>query len=346
MFKINSDRDIGNDLLRALAIFCVILTHTTADWDKFHNNVYSDLYSIIRPLFNIWIPLFLIISGYYIGRTEIKTFSDYRLFLCRRLSRIFLPYLIICLILFAPKIYSGEANVFDFTINLMKGSILYPYYFIPILIKFYLLYPVLLKLLKNYVVSILSILLFTTLFLYVEMTTDPFRIKQFWLSGFLFRKSVQVTWMLFFFIGIIFRRNNFLSNMKFFLKQGLKFGSYYLFSTCILVFLYSIFISNSFITMTVLALLLFILVNYYEGSYKLSQLKYFVLLGQGAYTIYLFHEPYLGLFTSWFYKTYTEMESLPLLAQGPLVCMAIFFPLCIRWLFYNIFPRQAKYIVG
>ena len=129
------------DLLRLISIIAVIAIHTTT---KTIQSVGGDLRLVPGTLFlnqtvRFAVPLFFLISGFVL---EISSPPDINFwsYLKKRLGRIFIPYLVWSLIYYF-FIYPG--NTLSFPHILLIGGASYQLYFIPSLLIFYLIFPLL-----------------------------------------------------------------------------------------------------------------------------------------------------------------------------------------------------------
>lgn len=337
-----SKRDIGNDILRGLAIICVVLIHTTAHWDKQfpENNIYGVSYSIFRPILTIWGSVFLFISGYYIGKTQINNPSDYWIFLKKRMSRILIPYVIWSTVLFIFGFFSGKYDLVDLPLGIMFGRLNYPYYFIPILVKFYLAYPIFYFLTKKRLMAISAFFLLSLLYIYAAIGRDLFGIKDFWVTGILFRKTIQAQLSIFFFAGILIQKG-YLSSWT---KINLTHRRILSLMFCAFTLGFS-FVFNEIVVLFAMSLILFIN-SYISEKSSNSLTRSLAYLGERSYTIYLLHEPSLGL-TSKFMRIFAPMlSSYPIIEQIPFIAVALGSPLMQFWILQKLIGSKARYIVG
>ena len=126
------------DALRVLAILAVVLIHAAT---KPLEIAHYDLLHAFWPLFwhqitRFAVPLFFFISGFLL---ELTYKGDYRQYLQKRLSRIFLPYLTWSAIYYY-FVYPWHSE--SFLNALINGTASYQFYFIPAILLFYLLFPV------------------------------------------------------------------------------------------------------------------------------------------------------------------------------------------------------------
>lgn len=139
---------ISIDALRVLAILAVILVHqTTTTLQVLDHNVGSAPFSLFfNQASRFAVPLLFLISGFVLELNNKSDFS-YLTFFKKRAARVLVPYLFWSLVYFAiwqglsvEKIISA-----DFLFHLVNGTSGYHLYFIPTLIIFYILFPILHK---------------------------------------------------------------------------------------------------------------------------------------------------------------------------------------------------------
>lgn len=138
--------NVAIDLLRIISISAVVLIHTTTRTLEASS---FDLNRIPWTLFlnqaaRFAVPVFFIISGFVL-KLNYDNHADYKQFLKKRFSRVLLPYLFWSLIYFFfifPK-HGVQIFSFKFLDMLLIGSASYQLYFIPTLIIFYALFPLL-----------------------------------------------------------------------------------------------------------------------------------------------------------------------------------------------------------
>lgn len=149
------------DIYRALAIMGVLHVHSTsfAAGEQALNSPYYYWLNWINIFFKFGTPSFIFLSSFvlfynYYGRPVTRSLigNFYR----RRLKYILLPYMLASLGYYALTLYvNGELtqqpleNLSSFTGALLSGSAYAHLYFVFISIQFYLLFPLLLKLLQS-----------------------------------------------------------------------------------------------------------------------------------------------------------------------------------------------------
>lgn len=129
------------DALRIIAILAVIAIHTTTkNLDLVSHDLKDNLLIFIfNQLVRFAVPLFFMISGFVLELTS-SVKINYFTYLKKRLNRIFLPYLFWSAVYYF-FIYTYHSTSYFF--NLLDGSAAYQLYFIPSLLIFYLIFPIL-----------------------------------------------------------------------------------------------------------------------------------------------------------------------------------------------------------
>lgn len=83
------------DVLRGVAIICVIAIHAFSNFDISESNKLSYHLAIVwRQIIGYAVPLFLAISGYFLSKKDVSTKSNYIAFLKKQIPRVYLPMLI------------------------------------------------------------------------------------------------------------------------------------------------------------------------------------------------------------------------------------------------------------
>lgn len=128
------------DFLKGISIMMVLANHTFPHNVSFES-IEGFFIILVRQIINCAVPVFLAISGYFIGK---KDFSNPKLkfdFFKRQIPKVYIPCLIYSLGWFALEIY---ANAYDnFALSLLKffACGFSVYYFIILIIQLYLLAP-------------------------------------------------------------------------------------------------------------------------------------------------------------------------------------------------------------
>lgn len=132
IFIMEKQRDTYYDFLRGVAIIMVIGIHTYID-GLMHFNLF------LRQFLNCAVPIFLAISGYFIGQKLFDAKGSYTKFLGKQIPRVYLPMLfwsipwVILSIkggstpwLTVLRAFAGEMSIFYFIILIVQYYILTP----------------------------------------------------------------------------------------------------------------------------------------------------------------------------------------------------------------------------
>ena len=124
------------DSLRGLAIMMVVGIHTYVLSD-------SQITMAIRQVFNCAVPLFLVISGYFLSNKDVSNKESYNGFIRKQVPKVYIPCLLWSFPLFFLDIVNGS---FEFSLILLLFVCGYSiYYFVALIIQYYLLLPILQK---------------------------------------------------------------------------------------------------------------------------------------------------------------------------------------------------------
>lgn len=126
-------RDSYYDFLRGIAIMMVIGIHTYTD-GFMHFNLF------LRQFLNCAVPIFLAISGYFIGRKNFEN-GSYGIFLQKQIPRVYIPMLIWSIPWLLLSLHQGELlskSLVRVFVGDMSMSI---FYFIILIMQYYILTP-------------------------------------------------------------------------------------------------------------------------------------------------------------------------------------------------------------
>lgn len=158
MSKKSKIHDPAIDALRLISILAVVLIHTTT------RTLEISHYDLINHQFTLFlnqaarfaVPLFFLISGFVL--TLSYTPGSYLTYLKKRLSKVLIPYVFWSFIYYF-FIYKNHSD--SFLKALLTGSASWQLYFIPSLLIFYLIFPVLFRFYRLLTTHLLiSLLLF------------------------------------------------------------------------------------------------------------------------------------------------------------------------------------------
>lgn len=131
------------DILRIISIFAVVFIHTTTrtlEASLFDLSHYP--FSIfLNQIFRFAVPLFFMISGFVL-ELNFHLHESYLAYLKKRISRILIPYIFWSSIYFFVIYTRHSENFFQ---ALLGGDASYQLYFIPALLLFYIIFPIIHK---------------------------------------------------------------------------------------------------------------------------------------------------------------------------------------------------------
>lgn len=137
--KIEKRYDSGVDALRTISILAVLLIHTTTRTiGTAHNDLALVPWSLfLNQISRFAVPLFFLISGFVL-ELSYPFHANYFVFLKRRFARILIPYIAWSAIYYYFVYTQHSLSFFQ---SLPSGNASYQLYFIPSLLVFYLLFP-------------------------------------------------------------------------------------------------------------------------------------------------------------------------------------------------------------
>ncbi|MDD5432017.1 MAG: acyltransferase [Candidatus Omnitrophica bacterium] len=131
------DRDISLDFFKGICIISVVCIHS---FDSSNNSdVFANFDIAFRQVFNFAVAGFIWVAGYWMGFSSLKSISPKLSLLKRRLSGVFVPYLIwttFYLLIFARK---NTISLKYICSSIFFGKASGQLYFIPVLIQLFLL---------------------------------------------------------------------------------------------------------------------------------------------------------------------------------------------------------------
>ena len=129
------------DFLRGIAILMVIAIHTFPQSDFSTADGVANI--IIRQIVGCPVPLFLAISGFFLGRKALETKDQKYSFWKKQIPRVYIPVLIWSLPLLIVAITNGKSLLISIILFLGCGYSIY--YFVALIIQCYLFLPILQK---------------------------------------------------------------------------------------------------------------------------------------------------------------------------------------------------------
>ncbi|MCH5138686.1 acyltransferase, partial [Clostridiaceae bacterium UIB06] len=286
------------DVVRAVAIIAVVCIHVSASpiYGADSNSHIYKIAIIINQLSRFSVPAFILISGMGLTLSNKKELG-YFAFVGRRFSRIVPQYILWCLI----YIYLTTKNFQPYSVvhDVVYGKVFYHFYYVPLIIEFYLIYPFIYKfigkrwgLLASFFVT-LGILIYSH---YYVMPED--------MKWFLERKNL-LDWIFYFSLGVFIGEN-----LDMFLAKVRKYRRiiYILLFISVYVMLKDSFtstrISNdidyatTFLRPTVFMYSIFLLLSIFSIQWKEGTfMKPISYIAKNSYSIYLSHAIILYYFT-------------------------------------------------
>ncbi len=187
------------DILRGLAILGVVAIHSSSAGLQFSEYSINFNYTVLwRNLLNFSVPMFLVISGYFLAKKRFTNYGDYFFFLKKQIPKVYIPVFFWSVIWFglAVLIQSKSAIIHEL-VKLATFQSSAPYYFIALIIQFYILLPILNRL-ANYRGLMLSIaisIIMTSTICYLRYYTDINLPLIVYAGNF-------ATWLMFFVLGL------------------------------------------------------------------------------------------------------------------------------------------------
>lgn len=178
------------DFLRGIAILMVIAIHTFPQSDFSTADGVANI--IIRQIVGCPVPLFLAISGFFLGRKALETRDQTYSFWKKQIPRVYIPVLIWSLPLLILAVINGKSLLINITLFLGCGYSIY--YFVALIIQCYLLLPILQKVhsIKGYIItSLLSSICVVFISWFIDGNLPL-----------IVYAGPVITWIIFFYMGI------------------------------------------------------------------------------------------------------------------------------------------------
>ena len=188
-------RNLYFDTLRGIAILMVVAIHTfiACEFDNFQSICAISM----REIFNLAVPLFLAISGFFIGLKKFESNYQILTFWKKQIPKVYIPTLFWSIPYLTLALYHQQSLLKNILVFLLCGYSIY--YFIALIIQCYLLLPFIQKKMLNYamggVILCLS-LICVAVISYTSITRFPLIV---------FAGPV-IVWLIFFWIGVFLSR--------------------------------------------------------------------------------------------------------------------------------------------
>lgn len=131
------------DFLRGIAIMMVVAIHTFNVEEADLQGRAVDMTTFVRQLLNCAVPIFLAISGYFLGNKRLETWSERKVFWRKQITKVYIPTMIVSLPYLAIALMHGEHPLIAVLTMLICGYSIY--YFIALILQYYALLPILQK---------------------------------------------------------------------------------------------------------------------------------------------------------------------------------------------------------
>lgn len=290
----------GSNLLRGIAIIAVVSIHFFGGFPGLYSSTspYLNFYVTLDQLARFCVPLFVALSGYGLWQKYQTNSINYPSFIKRQATKFIPLYLLTTLLSYfifklVPQ-WQLSSSLDSLFIQIIAGRADYHLYFLPMIFQFYLLFPILLKIVQKFRGSSLLVSAIFQLWLYQLYSHPP--------SYFVTDQQQYLwffTWIFYFILGM--HLGNITRSLKFttlitaiilitssisLIKQGID-PIIALRFTRISIMLYA---TTAIITLTKI-------VSTIKAN---SVTKLVSTIGASSYPIYLFHTLILRLFFEYF----------------------------------------------
>ncbi len=197
------------DILRAFAVIGVILIHTVSGglYSFAQSSIAFNVSIVIDQLSRFCVPLFVALSGYTLCLRYKDQKINIKEFFNRRLVRILPWYFFWSAVIFVYIRFT--APIMNPTFPLWKiillGKADYHLYFVPMIFQLYLLFPLLLPLIRRHKIKLLALIFILQILFYYFLTLISLKQLSF---NFLTSDQQQYlffgTWIFYFVLGIVF----------------------------------------------------------------------------------------------------------------------------------------------
>lgn len=292
------------DLLRALSTIAVILIHVTGIilYNTSNKGLTYNISLILNQLSRFSVPAFIFLSGFGLALSYKKE-SKYLYYLIHRLKKIIPDYLVWSII-YIFLIENPNLSYSDKIHNIFDGTLYYHFYFVPIIIILYLIFPIFYKFFKTKFALFITFFLNMGIYILLRYPNIPKNV-----SEKLTREST-INWIFYFVLGV-YLCTNYNKIHIFIKKHKTKLLILLLITTYILLKdTYSCLEINSsldygttFIRPSVMLFSTFFILYIMSFNFNnLSFKKILYIVSKHSYTIYLSHP----LLLYWLKKYYIE----------------------------------------
>lgn len=292
------------DLLRALSTIAVILIHVTGIilYNTSNKGLTYNISLILNQLSRFSVPAFIFLSGFGLALSYKKE-SKYLYYLIHRLKKIIPDYLVWCII-YIFLIENPNLSYSDKIHNIFDGTLCYHFYFVPIIIILYLIFPIFYKFFKTKFALFITFFLNMGIYILLRYPNIPKNVSE------KLTRGSTINWIFYFVLGVYLCTNY--NKIHIFIKKHKnKLLILLLITTYILLKdTYSCLEINSnldygttFIRPSVMLFSTFFILYIMSFNFNnLSFKKILYMISKHSYTIYLSHP----LLLYWLKKYYIE----------------------------------------
>ncbi|HMV43176.1 MAG TPA: acyltransferase [Leptospiraceae bacterium] len=315
------------DFVRGVAMCAIVVIHVDSYFTFFHPKDSELILSKLMANFSRFcVPAFIFSSGFFLSWKGFSAFWN------SKIKNLLIPYLIIACIGFFTK-YPAESFLSDIIPKLLLGQVFQPYYYVPLLFSFYLLYSLFFRNIQNWSANLFYLVLILSLLINV-WSNHSYPKSLPYIGG---MEAISFTNYLFFFVSG-FSAKRLLTNKNLFL-DSLSANRYYFQGLVITILIYlsvvtyytvdlNLEISNHFLFYPIACFIVFTLIGIRLESTNQTFLKkiysVFVFIGENSLALFLLHpmtihlmhmlDPYYmgGFYLGWIF-TFAINIILPLL---------------------------------
>ena len=135
------ERNYYFDYLRAISILMVVAIHC------FNNDCHNEWLYFVRNTLNCAVPLFLAISGFFLGKKDLSSKCKVSHFLKKQVPKVYIPMLVWSLPFLLIKIYASKSLAEPLVLFFVGGFGVF--YFIALILQYYCMLPLINKVLSG-----------------------------------------------------------------------------------------------------------------------------------------------------------------------------------------------------
>lgn len=322
--KSSKKRILEMDVCRALAAIAVIVIHTSAFTLSGIKDKGSELYYItliVNQLARFSVPAFVFISGVGLALSYKKN-TNYFKFEFKRLSSVIPEYLIWCFIYL--YIISNNKNFSTWPSLIISGDkAYYHFYFVPMIVKLYILFPILYTVMKKKTGLLISFLItagiLTTGHYYniPDLALDFYSKRNILFWVFYFSLGIYTSQRLYTYIGK-FKRHKIFTSLLFIIC------TFFIIMESIHGLLegkptdyYTTFLRPSIMAYSLSAIILIFSLNYRNNLL----FKFFKSISDKSYVMYLAHPSILYYYMKWVKENNMQLGSIFFLISSTIICI-------------------------